>query len=94
MAQKDPSHDIDSEGLVIRLKTAAALLGIYTAMHLAVGAVVRVLTPQEATAALAPHDSTMSSAATDASACPVDSTETSAGDSFRRASAAAALAAD
>ena len=93
MAQKDPGPNVDTHSLRFRLKVAAVLLGIYATMHLTAGGIIRVLTPLDLTAAAASEDPT-ASAATEVSSCPDDSTETSAGGSFRGAWAAANISTD
>ena len=51
---RDAKDDDVQESLRFRLKTAAALLAFYAALHLGVGALLQALTPGEAMAAIAP----------------------------------------
>ena len=65
MASKDPNDDGDYGGFKFRLKVAATLLGMYAAMHLAVGGFLQGLGGHEAAAATAAHGSAVGCAASD-----------------------------
>lgn len=78
METRDPGHDVGNERLRSPIAAAAILLGIYVAMHLAVGGVIHVLTPPDAVAAAPdsptarPSDATASNPAGGAAESPPD----------------------
>jgi len=78
-------EDNDPDGMKFRLKAAAVLLGIYTAMHLAVGGVVHLLNAPGAIAAGTPAQPTAASAEVTAQSFPADADESPAIESRVRA---------
>jgi hypothetical protein len=68
------------------IRAAAELLGIFIAMSLAVGGILRVVNSPNAVAAIAPDTSIEATVAAAASACPEGQRESSASDSPGRAS--------
>jgi hypothetical protein len=80
MAMKEPDYDTDPDGIKFRMKAAVALLGIYTAMYVAIAGVVRFVAPPEAVAAGVPRSSMAASAAATAEASPAGSGEAPAGE--------------
>ena len=71
MAIKHPSHDAGSRRIRSPIQAATVLLSIYIGMYLAVWVVLRVLTSQDAAAAIAPPSSMGLSAAATASPHPI-----------------------
>jgi hypothetical protein len=51
METRESGHGVGTERLRSPIAMAAILLGIYVAMHLAVGGIIQVLTPPDAVAA-------------------------------------------
>jgi hypothetical protein len=64
METRKSGHDVGNERLRSPTAAAAILLGIYVAMHLAVGGVIHVLTPPDAVAAAPDNPMARPSAAT------------------------------
>lgn len=78
MAARDPNHDAGSHRLKSPLRAAAELIGIYIAMYLAVGGVLRIVDSPDAVAAIAPDTSLEASAAAVVANCLAARHESSA----------------
>jgi hypothetical protein len=76
MATEDPSDDTEPFRIGSPIRAGLTLLGIYIAMYLAVGGVVRVLTPPDAATAVA-SCSSMAHASATASSRPDSSGDSS-----------------
>ena len=63
MATSTPNDDAGSKRVKSPLRAAAELLGIYIAMYLAVGGLLRIVSSPDAVAAIAPDTSLEASAA-------------------------------
>jgi hypothetical protein len=81
VAMNDPHHDNDPEGMKFRIKAALALLGIYTAMYLAVAGVIRFLPPPDAVASGAANVTTADSATAGATTAPAGAGDSAASES-------------
>lgn len=80
MEAKDPKQDAGSDRMKSPTRVAVELLGIYSAMHLAVGGVIHLLSSFEALAAVAPDNSIAASAATTASTYEAGADESAGSD--------------
>jgi hypothetical protein len=85
MATKGPKRD-SAPRTRSALQWAAILLGLYVAMHLAAGGMIRLVTGRDASEVIAPGGSATSVAAT--SAATATGEESSARDAYRRAARA------
>jgi len=82
MDPKEQDQNVESDDIGFRFRIGAALLGLYVALYLAVGAMVHLFIPPDATAAVSAASSAIS---VDAAATPSDAapgTPSAGGDAY------------